>query len=100
MKTVLIPIIFNLLISSVVHAQANYSDPQGPIYKKDFSTSNSDPSSLKIVSYNIWFNKNLDQVTEVLKKESADVILLQEVDQDPRTKLNAAESIAQALQMN
>ncbi len=48
------------------------------------------------MSWNIWKGKHLDQVIELLRKEGADVVGLQEVIQSPSI-LNQAKVIAQSL---
>ncbi|MBI2011595.1 endonuclease/exonuclease/phosphatase family protein [Candidatus Daviesbacteria bacterium] len=48
---------------------------------------------LKILSWNIWKGKYLDQVIEVLKKENADILGLQEVIEKDEEDLNLQSGI-------
>lgn len=54
-------------------------------------------TQLKVISWNIWGGKNLSEIIELLKKESADIICLQEVLADENESNSNAEIIAQAL---
>jgi len=52
---------------------------------------------LKIVSWNIWGGKHLDQIIDFLKGSNSDVIALQEVVQSGPIGTNTAHQIAEAL---
>jgi endonuclease/exonuclease/phosphatase family metal-dependent hydrolase len=60
------------------------------------------PDSIRVVSWNINRGLRLQGVIEFLAKAKADVVLLQEADQNARRThhLNVAREIAQRLQMN
>ena len=54
---------------------------------------------VKVASWNIWKSKNVDEVTDFLKKTNADIICLQEVVQTTTNNVtnNAAHKISRAL---
>ena len=54
-------------------------------------------SQLKVISWNIWGGKNLQEIIDCLRETNADIIALQEVLQDEDGKNNNAEEIAKAL---
>ena len=54
-------------------------------------------TQLKIVSWNIWGGKNLPEIINVLKKENADIVCLQEVLAEEDGGNNNAEVIALTL---
>jgi endonuclease/exonuclease/phosphatase family metal-dependent hydrolase len=52
--------------------------------------------TVKVLSWNIWHGKNLDQIIELIKREEPDIIALQEaIESDDRA--NIAHTIAQTL---
>lgn len=60
------------------------------------------PDSLRVVSWNINRGSHLDRVIEFLTRVKADILLLQEADQNARRThhINVAREIAQKLRMN
>lgn len=54
-------------------------------------------TTLRVLSWNIWGGKNLDEIIECLKEANADIIALQEVLQDVNGNNNGAKTIAEAL---
>lgn len=97
-----------LSLNAVFASERNYLSEEYPIYENSFSHfPDSDPQkkSLKIVSFNIKFSKNISAVISELTKneqlKDADIILLQEVVGVPGDAHDhAAEVIAQAMKMN
>jgi endonuclease/exonuclease/phosphatase family metal-dependent hydrolase len=60
------------------------------------------PDSIRVVSWNINRGMHLQRVTEFLAKLKADIVLLQEADQNARRThyINVAKEVAQKLKMN
>ena len=83
-RKILIFIIFTGLLSCTT--LRNYHNTQGPIFTGQYSvSSDSLPSTMKVVTFNIKFAKEIQQALSELKTSadlsSADVILLQEMDE-------------------
>jgi len=73
----------------------SYEDEDLPVFKGDFRIQNELENeeltnSIKVVSFNIEFAQNIDEALELLKEEplkSADVLLLQEMDEEGTERL-------------
>ncbi len=81
------------------HPAVNYLDPEGPKFSGNFAPGNAVFSdTVKIVTFNIEFAEKIDQaileLSTVEELKNADVILLQEMDEQ------GSERIAQALKYN
>lgn len=77
----------------------NYPEPDHPYYFGKYAAGTLEPvETLTVVSYNIWFAKEIDQALLELKEihlqKEVDVLLLQEMDEV------GVEEIARGLQMN
>ncbi len=99
-KTSIVVLLFTacILLASCGPAN-NYLDALEPQFIGDFSDQSSDFSgTIKVVSYNISFAKNIDpaiyELSEFDDLKDADIILLQEMDE------TGTEAIAQALGYN
>lgn len=53
--------------------------------------------NVEVLSWNIWYESQIDKVHEQLKKSNADIIGLQEVSQSPDGKNNVGQKIASEL---
>ena len=73
------------------------------LFSLSFPAYSKTPVKIKLISYNIKFGlEGLDNIVKVLKKEKADVIALQEVDNGRKRsgKINQTLYIAEKLKMN
>ncbi len=69
----------------------NYNDPQGPIYQGSYSNNSADDNKLRVITLNTNHSNQLGQIIKLLqqseKLNDADIILLQETDQEFTLKI-------------
>lgn len=88
-----------LLRAIQTYTAVNYSDPHDPYFAGNFAVEIAEPVvPLTIVSYNIWFGKDIDQalleMKEIQLQNEMDIVLLQEMDEVGTAR------IARELKMN
>lgn len=97
-------LVFLLFFSQHLSAQT-FLDPQGPLFFGRHSTkpvTALDRGSIRVISFNLAFSKNLDALASLLSKElgGADIYLLQEVVGSLEGQWNSAEELAKRLGLN
>ena len=69
----------------------NYSDPEGPVYQGNFSDNIRENEKLRVVTFNTKHSENRDKIIKLLGQTEelygADVILLQEADEESTRKI-------------
>jgi len=86
-----------ILIAGCASASVNYTDPLGPRYFGGTVADTADHGSLRVVSFNVHYAKQMDSVVALLRASDAlrgaDVLLMQEMDEP------AARKVADSLGM-
>jgi endonuclease/exonuclease/phosphatase family metal-dependent hydrolase len=95
MKSAAVPV---LLLTAAAYA----AEPLDRIYEGRFANGARFAPPLRVVTWNIHHGKRLDRVTEWLRAQEPDVVLLQEVDRDARRSggVDVAAEMARRLGMN